>query len=570
MSKKPVYVLGTGLSHDGSSCLMKDGEILVAIEKERLTRVRHDGFNDNASIQYCLDVAGIGLEDVDLIVEKSSFNPLKPEDATLRAGRILPDSAPVVRMPHHLAHAYSAIGTSPFESAGVVVLDGQGTSLDNCTDVPPEALPEPIRKLALQEHYLYWEKESYYVFQDGRIQPVFRDFSHWLKWDRDRYPAAPFDMEHSIGEFYGGVACYVFGHQWCEGKLMGLAPYGRPGRFTSLPAFELSGPRAFMRTEWMEELPREKAGRFAGNRGDFQFYADLARWAQDQLESVILYLFRRYHELSPQADVAYAGGVALNAVTNGRLSREGPFRRLYVQPAAGDNGLALGCCFYGWCEVLGNERLTHSNRTWFGQSYGPPSVEEALAPYPDELVVEHRHDSVSLTARFLSEGKVVGWFQDGSEFGPRALGNRSILADPRRREMQEHINRDIKFREDFRPFAPIVLAEDTATYFEQETHSPHMTTVATVQEKWRKLMPAVVHVDGSARLQTVSRSLRPKLHALLVEFKRLSGLGVLLNTSLNTRGEPIVERPGDALRVLLETGLDVLVIQDWIVTKRKQ
>lgn len=569
MSRKPTFVLGTALSHDGSSALMRDGEIIVAVEKERLTGIRHDGFNDNATIQYCLDAAGIRLQDVALIVEKNTFNRLKPQDRIRRAGRIIPASAPVVRISHHLAHAYSAIGPSPFEEAAIVVMDGQGSSLDNCIDSPDEVLPADIRALKLEDRHLYWEKESYYTYTNERLTPVFKDYSRFLVRDRTRFPAAPPDMEHSIAEFYGGVAEYVFGRPFCEGKLMGLAPYGCETCDLG-PAFSFEGPRVFLRDEWMDRLPAAKAGRFRTGSSDFAFYAGIARWAQRQVEEAALHVFCAYFRLFPHRNVAYAGGLALNAVANRRILTEGPFEQLFIQPAAGDGGLSIGCCYYGWCEVLRQPRRPHDGRSWFGFCYGASDVERELRRVEDAVEFEWRDDYIESAARLLAGGLVVGWFQGGCEFGPRALGHRSILASPASSCIRDHINTRVKFREEFRPFAPIVRSEDADVYFDITGDARYMTMIGLARDEWKPRIPAVVHVDGTARVQVVTRELLPELHRLLTEFERLTGIGVLLNTSLNTRGQPIAERPEHAVECLLETAMHALVIDQYVVTKRRE
>lgn len=226
--KKATYILGTGLSHDGSTCLMKDGKIVVAIEKERLTRIKHDGFNDNLTIQYCLDCAGITFRDIDLIVEKNTINPiLKKDDIEKRAGRLIPQDIPRISISHHLAHAYSAIGTSPFDDLGVVVMDGQGSSLDTCLDVPKNVLSANVQNIEEPEKYKFFEHSSYYLFENGKISPIFKDFSEHVICDHSVFPLAPNDMRNSMAELYGGAARYVFGEDFCEGKMMGLAPYGR-------------------------------------------------------------------------------------------------------------------------------------------------------------------------------------------------------------------------------------------------------------------------------------------------------------------------------------------------------
>jgi carbamoyltransferase len=259
--------------------------------------------------------------------------------------------------------------------------------------------------------------------------------------------------------------------------------------------------------------------------------------------------------------------VALNAVANRRLLKEGPFERLYIQPAAGDNGIAIGCAYYGWLEVLGKSRIRHSGPVYFGRRYETAEVTQALEKYAQLVTLSRCEEPAEEAASSLAEGKVVGWFQGGSEFGPRALGNRSILADPRKRDIRDHINAKVKFREDFRPFAPSVLAEDAATYFDCDYDSPHMLLTSPVRPEWRDAIPAVVHLDGSARLQTVSRGDNPLYCDLLTAFKRRTGIGLLLNTSLNKRGMPIVETPEDAIMLFLYSGIDVLFIGDMAVRK---
>ncbi|MEW8030291.1 MAG: carbamoyltransferase C-terminal domain-containing protein [Candidatus Thiodiazotropha sp.] len=565
---KPVYVLGTALSHDGSSCLMKDGKIVVAIEKERLTRKKHDGFNDNATIKYCLDAEGIGFEDLDLIVEKSTFNPLKPDDREKRKGRNIPSDIPIVNISHHLAHAYSAVGTSPFEDMGVIVIDGQGSSLDNGIDITPDVLPPDIREVKKEDEYLYWENVSYYIFRNGKLTPVHKDFSHWLyAVDREKYPAASWDMEHSIGEFYEGVAHYVFNEFNCEGKLMGLAPYGKAGISLGEP-FVYKNGRVFLTNDWWDKIDPARGGKYRKLKDEFQYYADIAYWAQRNLEKAVKYIFNSYYDMHPMSNVAYAGGVALNAVVNGKLYNDTKYDNFYFQPAAGDNGLSIGCAYYGWLKVLGNRKIGHNGSTYFGIRYSHDEIGKILSEYSDKIEYYQSDDYVEITANYLADSKVISWYQDSSEFGPRALGHRSILADPRIADMQDHINRNIKFREDFRPFAPSVLLEDASKYFEFSHESPYMIIVADVKNEWRSKIPAVVHVDGSARIQTVTQKMTPKYYSLIKQFKEKTGVPILLNTSLNVKGMPIVETPKETIEMFLLGELDVLVIHDYIVTKK--
>lgn len=558
---KPIYVLGTGLSHDGSACLLKDGRICVAIEKERITRVKHDGFNDSAAIVYCLDAAGINLSEVDLVVQNANFSMHKSGSDWFHGPRILGKSVPTVTISHHLAHAYSAIGTSPFEESAVLVIDGCGNALDDCIDlsnsVVTENPPDEFRPL-------YFEKDSYYTFANNQMLSRYKDFSVWGMGVKDQ-PMFPNTTRHSIGGLYLGASVYVFSGMEDPGKLMGLAPYGRPGIY-DFPIFDLVDGRPFVRYDWMDQFcqPCRSYEQFKAN---FQYYADIAYWVQREVERAILYVIEHRYRLAPHKNLCYSGGVALNAVANRRILTEGPFENVYIQPAAADNGLAVGCAYYGWLEALKQERVMHDGSTSFGASYPDTAVGAVVDRRPEIATALCPDDYIRETAELLAAGKIVGWFQGGAEFGPRALGNRSILADPRRREVRDFINRHIKTREDFRPFAPAVLEEDASVYFDCAYKSPYMLLVAPVRPEWRDVIPSVVHEDNSARLQTVSASLKPAFYRLLQEFKRLTGLGVLLNTSFNKRGMPIVETPDQAMDLYVNSALEVLVMNHRVLVK---
>ncbi len=564
MSKrKPVYVLGTGLSHDGSACLLRDGKICVAIEKERLTRVKHDGFCDAQAIQYCLDSAGITFDDVALVVQNANFCNLERGNKTFHGEpRNLPDGVRVETISHHLAHAYSVVGTSPFDEMGVLVVDGCGSSFDDCTDLAGAELA--VTAADPDAAHLLFEKDSYYAFRDGKLTPIYKDFSPWGYFLKG-YLMCPPTTKHSIGGLYSAVSQYVFQGMEDPGKLMGLAPYGNPG-VHAFEGFELREGRCFVNYEWMPPFDRPRT-RYEDLRESFQYYADLAYWMQREIERALLYVVAARHQRWPSDRLGYAGGVALNAVANAQILRRSPFRELYVQPAAADNGLAVGCAFYGWLEVLGRERGRHSGSTWFGRTYPTDRVETALGAQQERLLFQREGDPVDKVAALLAAGKVVAWFEEGCELGPRALGHRSIIADPRRHEVGAFINAEIKFREDFRPFAPAVPREHCDRYFDCTYDSPYMILVAPVRPEWRERIPAVVHRDGSARIQTVTRELTPRFHDLLLAFERHSGISVLLNTSFNRRGMPIVETPEEAIAFYLECALDVLLIGDFLVTK---
>ena len=561
---KPCYVLGTGLSHDGSACLLKDGAIAVAIEKERLTRIKHDGGNDDRAISYCLDAEGITLDDVELVVQNANFSMFERGNDWFRGPRQVARHPRIVTISHHLAHAYSAIGTAPFDEAALLVIDGCGNAFNEAIDRAAAFSLAPAPDLAVD--HLYYEKDSYYHFDGRGLQTIVKDYSPWGYGIRE-YPMCPPTTQHSIGGLYQAASVYCLGGVDDSGKLMGLAPYGRPGVF-SKEIFALRDGRVFVNHDWMAAFncPCHREQDF---RANFQHYANIARWVQDSVERALLYLVDHRYGLHPSKNLAYAGGVALNAVANRRILRESKFENLYVQPAAGDNGLAVGCAYYGWLAVLQRERQRHDGSSSFGRRYTVAEVTAALAQRAGRIEVFTAADVVEPTAAMLADGAVVGWFAGRSEFGPRALGHRSILADPRRLGLRDHINRNIKFREDFRPFAPAVAAEHASTYFDGGYASPYMLLVAPARPEHADSIRDVTHVDGSCRLQTVSPAEEPTFHALLTAFARRTGLPVLLNTSFNRRGMPIVETPGEAIDFFLECALDVLVIETFVVRKRK-
>jgi carbamoyltransferase len=354
VAMKSIYVLGTGLSHDGSACLLKDGKICFAIEKERITRIKHDGGNDAAAVRYLLDAAGIGMGDIALVVQNANFSMLEQENGWYLGPRLIEAGVPVTSISHHLAHAYGAFGTSAFENAAVLVIDGCGNAFDECIDRDGAIIPEiPQGELARLCH----EKDSYYAFGAQDCKAVFKDFSPWGTGIRG-YPMLPPTTRHSIGGVYGAASKYVFRGMEDPGKLMGLAPYGRPGAFAH-EVFDLRDGRVFVNYEWMKEF-RTPAHTPRDFHERFQHFADLALGIQREVERAILYVARSRHDSHPSQNLCYAGGVALNAVANRRLLTEGPFRNVHIQPAAGDNGIAIGCAYYGWMKVLGKERALPS------------------------------------------------------------------------------------------------------------------------------------------------------------------------------------------------------------------
>lgn len=562
-SAKPVYVLGVGLSHNGAACLLKDGKIAVAIEKERLTKIKNDGGNDTFAIAYCLSAAGIGWDEVALVVQNANFGSFAYGNGWYRGPRAIPDGVPVVTISHHLAHACSAFFLSPFDEAAVLTVDGCGNAFEDCMDLEGAVLAEqPQGDMAA----LWFEKDSYYGAAGTGLSAVFKDFSPFGRIYSD-YPMDPDTTRHSIGGVYAGASRYMFGDTGDLGKLMGLAPYGRPGVFRQR-IFDMREGRVFVDGGWMADF-RARVQSPGDFRARFQYFADIARLVQSEIERALVELVRARHARHPARSLCFAGGVALNAVANTRILRETPFEHLFIPPAADDSGLAIGCAYYGWHSVLERGRVRHGGSPFLGRSHDADAgqIERALELLGEGVTITRPPDLVEAMADVLADGRTLAWYRGGAEFGPRALGHRSILADPRRPELRDYINARIKFREDFRPLAPAVRAEEADTYFDLDRDSPYMLFVVPVREAWRDRIGAVVHVDGTARVQTVRREADETFHALLGAVEHRTGIGMLLNTSLNRRGQPIVETPVEAAELFRDTGLHALVIGPYLVMK---
>lgn len=556
-----VYVLGTGLSHDGAACLLKDGIIHVAIEKERISRIKHDGGNDSLTVQYCLDAAGITLNDIALVVQCSNFEKEEIQKHLYKGRRFFPadTNIPFVTISHHLAHAWSAAGTCPFDQCNIMVIDGCGSFHHQCDDLEGAFIPPDTNSLP----WVYGEKDSFYFFDGKKMNPLYKDFSP-LSYTHERGMVYLPTSDHSIGGLYAMASHYCLGDVDAAGKLMGLAPYGNRSIYTD-QLFCLREGRVWVNEKVMHRHFTKPADAITHPFNDhFQYYADIAAWVQSEAERAITYIMKHRLQMHPHKNLAYAGGVALNAVANSKIIEQ-THTNLYIEPAAGDNGLALGCAFYGWIEVLKNEKIKHNGSTCFGKVYDRAAVETSIksfTPAPAYQIAE----PITTAAQLLAQGKTIGWFQLGSEFGPRALGRRSILADPRIPGIQHHINQNIKLREDFRPFAPAVLYGDKDLYFKNGYESPYMILIDQIKEEWEGIMPGIVHVDGTCRVQTVNDPAEP-FYQLLHAFKELTGISVLLNTSFNRMSQPIVETPEQALQFFYESQLDALVINDFIFTK---
>ena len=576
MSKQDSYILGiNAYDHDTSACLIRNGEIAFAISKERITRKKHDSGFFREAVDYCLNAEGIALDDVDLVVRNSYVLPVHDMETRMLSVFVpevmdldertkalgdplfLPRSNKVVTVSHHLAHAYSAFAVCPFEDGVVMVVDGVGNYAADIAE--PGQLTEGVNPLAR-------ESESYYRFSGSKLETLKKV---WLQPTRG-FLSDEFVFMPGLGALYSRVSSYIFADWNKCGEVMGLAPYGRPGAFKPLVQLE-NGELGF--TAWDRDLAQP----WMTNRDpDWEKSSFMPHWEdvawriQDDAETVLLARARWLRETTGAKNLCLAGGVALNCVANGRIAREAGFEHVWIQPAAGDDGIAIGCAYYGQLAVQKKPRSYVMHHAYTGVPFTDEKINAATSSTPVRLQARswRSNDVFAETAKLLSDGNVFGWFQGRSEFGPRALGNRSIIADPRTAAMKEKVNKRVKHRQAFRPFAPVVLAERANDVFECDGRdSPYMLLAERVRPEWRDKIPAVTHVDGTARVQTVNEATNPRLYRLLKEFEALTGVPVLVNTSFNIKGEPIVETPEDALACFLGTGIDHLILHDIVMSK---
>ncbi|MGC1997053.1 MAG: carbamoyltransferase C-terminal domain-containing protein, partial [Pseudolabrys sp.] len=531
MPKNHTYVLGiNAYDHDVSACLLRDGEIAYAIEKERITRQKHAGGFFQEVVDYCLQAEGITLDDVDLVVRNCYVLPVEELEVRLiyqgdmndrereQAAKnplYLPKSNKVMTVSHHLAHAYSAFAVSPFDEGVVMVVDGVGSYSSDIKE--PGQLTEGVNPLAR-------ESESYYKFKGCKLETVKKV---WLQPCRGLLSDEFFTMD-GLGAIYSRVSSYIFADWNKCGEVMGLAPYGRANNFRRLLDLkngELQVPEwdADFNQPWMPD--GEKKWEASPAMGHWE---DMAWRVQHDVEEVLLDRARWLRETTGAKNLCLAGGVALNCVANGRIVREAGFDNVWIQPAAGDNGIAIGCAYYGHLAIQKKPRTFVMKQATLGLEYADGVVQRT----GNRLLVNRKifndpgQGICRESAKLLSEGNVFGWFQGRSEFGPRALGNRSILADPRQADMKDKLNKRVKFRQAFRPFAPIVPYERATNIFVGEDESAFMLRAKRVRPEWKDRIPAVVHVDGTARVQTVRREHNERIYDLLMEFEKLTGVPV--------------------------------------------
>jgi carbamoyltransferase len=541
-------ILGINRTQDASVCLMRGATNVCGIQKERLTREKHHWGKVGDLALYAARVPGFA-EPLDLLVECFSSDPeiANLEEYADEVRRVLrfKSCARSVRISHHVAHLYSAYFTSPFNDAAVMVIDCMGSPISDLTEVVPgrDALsPADV------------EVSSFYRCDGRGVRCVAKQV-----WDVDW--ARPV----GLGCFYFLLSRMLFPGEGNEGKVMGLAPYGDPDAL-GLPLLHVDRWRVMIPPQWSALFHNSDRFRyFADGSGSFSECANLAAAGQRCFENALLDVARWLHQETGQRKLCFAGGTALNCVANGRLLRESPFEELFVPPSPHDGGSALGCAIYGWVEEFG---LAPDFR-WINDFLGP--IQPAWAAdslFDDELRVERPVDLIQEIVDLLVNGRVVALFQDRSELGPRALGHRSILADPRRAEMRTWINCHVKGRETFRPLAPAVLLESSSRFFQIDRPVPFMQFATDVRPEYRDIIPAVTHVDGTARLQTVHRDADPFFYDLIQAFEKRTGIGVLLNTSFNGKGEPIVETPAEAIACLKGTAMHALAIPPYLIHKR--
>ncbi len=581
--------------HDSAACLLRDGEIIAATQEERFTRVKHDQSFPTQSIKYCLDKAGVDINDIEAIVfyDKPflkferiletylAYAPqgirsfIKAMQAWLKKKLWIPQvvqretdyKGKILFAEHHLSHAASSFFSSPFQEAAFLTVDGVGE----------------------------WATTSFGVGEDNKINTLLE-----------------IHFPHSLGLLYSAFTYYTgFRVNSGEYKLMGLAPYGEPkyvdviydnlidikedGSFRLNMDYFNYPAGLKMTNKKFDELfggsPRKSETEIT------QKEMDIARSIQVVTEELMLRIVNFVHKKTGKKYLCLAGGVALNCVSNGRILREGPFKDIWIQPASGDAGGALGAALYAWYHYFDGKRFVDDKNVseQNGSYFGPEFSDESIRKYLDKSgigydYIENDNDLCKKTAELISEQKIIGWFQGRMEFGPRALGNRSILGDPRSSKTQKEMNLKIKYRESFRPFAPSVLEDKASDFFNIDRPSPYMLITTNIRDNKkveistekevvsgldklktkRSVVPAITHVDYSARLQTVSKERNERYYELINSFYEITDCPLVVNTSFNVRGEPIVCTPEDAYKCFMRTEMDYLVMGNFVIDKENQ
>jgi carbamoyltransferase len=540
---------------------VRDGELLFAVAEERLSRVKHDARFPHHAIKASMEAAGVGSHELDaicfgyqrplkgflhdlkcfasgqhppsylnLLISTQHFASMWHQNGGYNhfTSRFGPTRVRPQFVDHHLTHAISAYALSGFQQAAILIVDGRGA----------------------------WEATSIWYGHDGKLDHILT-----IPWP------------NSLGLFYAAFTEFLgFQPNSDEWKVMGLAPYGQPGadlhRFIQLyrDSYRVNAPLLLGNGNGALSGIESRLGSARAPESEIEGrHKDIAFAVQENCEQAMLALVRQAVARTGCRDLCLAGGVALNSKANGKILASGLVERMFVQPAAADDGVALGAALAPYLETEGRLPLKAMRHAYLGNEYDDAQIGQVLRTY--KLRYTQLDDVAGATADLLADGKIVGWFQGRMEFGPRALGSRSILADPRDPEMNAKVNNAVKFREWWRPFAPSLLVEAASDYLETATDSPFMILTSPVKPEKRSIIPAVTHVDGSARPQTVEQNVNPLYWRLIKEFGQRTGVPVIMNTSFNLRGEPIVASPTDAVRTFFSSGMDALVIGSYLVEK---
>jgi len=559
VSDTPV-VVGINRTQDGSVSVMKGASGVYSLQKERITRKKHHwGRLGDLPNLYMGRLPWLG-EPVDLVVEcYSSDSEVEKEQAyhqELKETLAFRGEPRIERVSHHLAHLYSAFYPSPFEQAAVMVIDCQGSPVKHFTEAwsgATSANPE------LLEVSSFYRCERGHDGTAGRVECISKQL-----WDGD------WSRPVGLGCFYYQLTRMIFPGEGNEGKVMGMAPFGNPDA-PGLPPLIVEGEQVFIPDAWIELFKERDRFKFKGGTGTFEDCANLAAAGQQAFEDALLQVAAWLYRQTGLTTLCFAGGIALNCSANGRLRRESPFTGgVFIPPSPHDGGTALGSAMYGLVALLGVQSEFRWENDFLGPEPDACALERAVSTLPDDLIVERPDNLIDSIIELLDSGRVVGLYQGRSESGPRALGNRTILADPRHPNMQAFINQRVKGREWFRPLAPIVLEESAGTYFDIEGAAPFMQFASDVRPQYRSQLPAITHVDGTARLQTVEATNTPFLYDLLKAYKARTGYPILLNTSLNGPGQPLVESPQDAIACLRTTDMHALAMLPYLIRKRNE
>jgi carbamoyltransferase len=559
MTNQP-WILGISASHNGAVCLLQGDQIVVAVQEERLSRIKRDrnyGAYSSLALEYCFDYAKILPGDLSMVVLCVQGKTSAPNQDLTRNPylQVLSNDIRVLKISHHFGHAVSAFATSGFEDAAVLVVDGVGS--------PVEDMSDDECSVVVQDVDDGWETISLYAASDTSVKALEKHLVERYRWIIPNR-GGMFGFR-SLGGMFSAVSRQIFGDINEAGKVMGLAPYGSPEITTD----------QFLEIANRQIIFSDKVPAMFGHNDRWPLhepeYKNLACSTQLALEKALLYLTSHIRTLCPSENLCYAGGVALNSVANERIIRESGFKKVFIMPAAEDSGPAIGAAYYGLWELTKNNTRRRLICDAVGREYSSSAISNAIHSAPSIECIDSK-DVISDTVDLLCAGKIVGWFQGRSELGPRALGQRSILCDPRRPDAKEILNSRVKYRESFRPFAPVVLLEEVANWFEldgTDAASPFMLRVAPFKKDKIGQVPAVAHVDGTGRLQSVTKQANGRFYDLIKEFYLKTGVPIILNTSFNVMGEPIIETPEEALSCLLFTGLDYCVLEDKIVTKKE-